>query len=420
MREFTQAQWAALFTDQKHYVDGMPFVYSYVRGIGTVWVPVWFSDLPPNQQPMKDGKMASVDAMNGAVELWFKVLTSPPTKKFMGFQVIEYGHPAYSGPGQRGEGTPTESVIYPPSQAGLKRALAHMKRDIERRGGLLHGKGAKKAAAPPDEDFAEQLELYIVNTREIYDQHYVPVAKNLARKRYRGTYDQEKAIVAMKYIVAPGLKGYLKEVEDAPRQVSQATKDLIAKNLLDGMQELINDEVQNIAEKSRGLEKAMKPSITRETARVSKEIREERAHEKPLTEKERAVFGVPEPPRVTKVEIMRAEGPNVLVTMKWEVFPTMAAASAWLRSQAHTFPQTGGYDKHDLKVTWDDGETYAGRLDCQGLGLEDNDLDVKQHITSFLKGIIRPYNERPGSTIFTAEEAEKARQFLNRYMEYAE
>lgn len=39
------------------------------------------------------------------------------------------------------------------------------------------------------------------------------------------------------------------------------------------------------------------------------------------------------------------------------------AADAVLRKWARTAPEGGGYNKVDFKVTWEDGETYAGRYD---------------------------------------------------------
>ena len=83
---------------------------------------------------------------------------------------------------------------------------------------------------------------------------------------------------------------------------------------------------------------------------------------------------------VKKITIERAEGPTALCGME-KSFDSFAAA-AWLRSQAATFPATGGYDKHDFKVEFGDGETYEGRLDCKHFSCADADLDVFQHIKS--------------------------------------
>jgi hypothetical protein len=97
----------------------------------------------------------------------------------------------------------------------------------------------------------------------------------------------------------------------------------------------------------------------------------------------------------TKIAITRAEGPTELCR-QGKVFEgpdCWEAASSWLFSQGHTFPATGGYDKHDFEVIWDDGETYEGRLDCQHPDCKNPDLDVAEHVRDFLElyaGIWRP------------------------------
>lgn len=161
MKVFTTEQWNALFSDQKHYVNGIPMVYSWVRGIGTVWVPVWFSDVPGTSQPMGDALMAEVKAVHGLVELWFTGFHgtegNEKNVQHLGYHVVTYGHPAWSGPGEKDVKAEHEggvlatsrggSVIYPATKTGLKDALDWMKREIERRGGNLHGKTQKEAAS---------------------------------------------------------------------------------------------------------------------------------------------------------------------------------------------------------------------------------------------------------------------------------
>lgn len=93
----------------------------------------------------------------------------------------------------------------------------------------------------------------------------------------------------------------------------------------------------------------------------------------------------------TSITITRAEGPNYLCDHA-HVFtgPTCwADANAWLASQAHTFPTTGGYDKHDFVIAWSDGDKYEGRLDCQGGDTcpSARDCDVAMHILSFLRAM---------------------------------
>lgn len=95
-----------------------------------------------------------------------------------------------------------------------------------------------------------------------------------------------------------------------------------------------------------------------------------------------------------KIQIHRAEGPSALCVPKvFEGRDCWAMSRSWLYSQAYTFPSKGGYDKHDFKVTWSDGEVYEGRLDCQHTSRSEPDLDVAAHIqgfVGFLAGIDRP------------------------------
>jgi hypothetical protein len=86
------------------------------------------------------------------------------------------------------------------------------------------------------------------------------------------------------------------------------------------------------------------------------------------------------------IAIKRAEGPTALCVRKTFVGPgCWADANAWLRSQSNTYPASGGCDKHDFVVTWNDGDTYEGRLDCKASGCTNNDLDVGRHIVEGLE-----------------------------------
>lgn len=85
------------------------------------------------------------------------------------------------------------------------------------------------------------------------------------------------------------------------------------------------------------------------------------------------------------IVIKRAEGPYDLCVAR--VFSTDETAScwskaaAWLSSQCSTFPACGGYDKHDMTVTFADGEIYKGRLDCKADG---SDTDPAEHVRDAL------------------------------------
>lgn len=109
----------------------------------------------------------------------------------------------------------------------------------------------------------------------------------------------------------------------------------------------------------------------------------------------------------TQITITRAEGPADLCDIP-RIFTgpeCWHAASAWLLSQEATFPETGGYDKHDFAITFADGYVYEGRLDCQGLqGSGDPDLDVAAHVRGFLR--------------FHAGERRPAHMTQRQYLEY--
>ncbi len=95
------------------------------------------------------------------------------------------------------------------------------------------------------------------------------------------------------------------------------------------------------------------------------------------------------------ITIIRREGPEALrnVPYEFEGAGCWAAANAWLRSQAATFPTHGGCDKHDFSIDFADGERYEGRLDCKAATCPDADLDVGKHVRTFLEllaGVRKP------------------------------
>lgn len=52
-----------------------------------------------------------------------------------------------------------------------------------------------------------------------------------------------------------------------------------------------------------------------------------------------------------------------------------------------------GYNKTKIEVTFEDGETYAGRWDVKKYGSENNDIKIRQHIRDnceFYAGLRKP------------------------------
>jgi len=125
----------------------------------------------------------------------------------------------------------------------------------------------------------------------------------------------------------------------------------------------------------------------------------------------------------TRIEITRGEGPAVLCgrTQTFDGPDCWAEANRWLFRQSTTFPRHGGYDKHDFVVTFDNGETYEGRLDCKHASCGGNDLNVASHVRGFQEfyaGVRRPAHmspERYEEFMRHNAHAEEARDFLANY-----
>lgn len=96
---------------------------------------------------------------------------------------------------------------------------------------------------------------------------------------------------------------------------------------------------------------------------------------------------------IQTVVIERAEGINDHYTMARRTFTGDSAESQgnhWLQEIAQTAPQTGGYDKTDVWVTFSNGEEFELRFDVQHTTVPDNDTNIRQHLRSWLL-----YNSRP-------------------------
>ena len=63
-----------------------------------------------------------------------------------------------------------------------------------------------------DKDAARELELYIDNDGQLYNQQYLPILKNLSKKSAKGKYDKKLAVKLWMYLVDAGAKKYHKEM----------------------------------------------------------------------------------------------------------------------------------------------------------------------------------------------------------------
>lgn len=91
--------------------------------------------------------------------------------------------------------------------------------------------------------------------------------------------------------------------------------------------------------------------------------------------------------QAAKITITRAEGPTALcgISQTFEGPDCWAEANRYLHRMSISFPKEGGYDKHDFRVEFADGETWDGRLDCKHFSCEGSDLDVAKHVAGFAR-----------------------------------
>lgn len=62
-----------------------------------------------------------------------------------------------------------------------------------------------------DKEAGRELKLFIDNDSQLYNSGFVPITKNLTKKKQKGTYDSSKAPKAFKYLVEDGAKKYARE-----------------------------------------------------------------------------------------------------------------------------------------------------------------------------------------------------------------
>jgi hypothetical protein len=92
------------------------------------------------------------------------------------------------------------------------------------------------------------------------------------------------------------------------------------------------------------------------------------------------------PLQIVQVEIQRAEGPNTADFSKHiykgefaEIF-----GNNYLHLIAKTAPKGGGYDKTDVKITFENGRVWEARFEVKHLLEPDNDTDLRKHVRDFL------------------------------------
>jgi hypothetical protein len=85
---------------------------------------------------------------------------------------------------------------------------------------------------------------------------------------------------------------------------------------------------------------------------------------------------------IKSIKIYRAEGNSTEDSNlgKWQTYNNVNDANNRLRQISSTAPKTGGYDKTDVIVTFDNGFVYKGRWDVKHYSQQHADLDIQKHI----------------------------------------
>lgn len=110
-------------------------------------------------------------------------------------------------------------------------------------GGLTGGLVTNALSNPrgpsdPDMIAARELELYINNDSTLYHQQFIPIVKNLMKRRAAGTYNREKAAKLFLYLADAGAKKYYKEYTSGTGfKFDLATRWAVAKSLRDSFEQ---------------------------------------------------------------------------------------------------------------------------------------------------------------------------------------
>ena len=92
-------------------------------------------------------------------------------------------------------------------------------------------------------DEMRELKLYIDNDASIYRQRYIPILKNLSKKKKKGNYRKGLASKAFMYLVDDGAKRYVKSYGGNARDVfpTRERKEL-AKEYVDEFEETFKNQ----------------------------------------------------------------------------------------------------------------------------------------------------------------------------------
>jgi hypothetical protein len=88
-----------------------------------------------------------------------------------------------------------------------------------------------------------ELKLFIDNDANIYRQRYMPILKNLSKKKKRGNYQKGLASKAFMYLVDTGAKQYVKSYGGNVRDMfPKRQRQMLAKDYVDQFEQIFKDQ----------------------------------------------------------------------------------------------------------------------------------------------------------------------------------
>ena len=102
---------------------------------------------------------------------------------------------------------------------------------------LMRKSASIKDNIQTDAHAARELELFTENEQSFYNQMYLPIIKNLTKKKNKGVYDSELAVKAFMHLVDEAAKKYVREFGATGERVrdvfNRATREQVAREFRD-------------------------------------------------------------------------------------------------------------------------------------------------------------------------------------------
>jgi len=89
----------------------------------------------------------------------------------------------------------------------------------------------------------KELKLYIDNDQDMYRQRYIPLLKNLSRKKKQGKFRKSLASKAFMYLIDDGAKRYTKEYGGNARDMfPKRQRQMLSKDYVDEFEDTFKNQ----------------------------------------------------------------------------------------------------------------------------------------------------------------------------------